>query len=167
MISLRAWLALIGLVGLMAGGWSLHHHGYRAGYQAAQAHYEPIMAEIARKASEALDRARATEEAAQQLGKEAEDKRRETEKALDARAAAAEQRITGLLSQLAAARHRYEVPGIPGATPGSGIPPEVRRRLGEIGSAITGIGRDAESDAASLAACQSFYNAQRALNSPP
>lgn len=165
LLRLLPYLGGIGFLALLA--WYWHHHGYLAGQAERTAYYEPLLAAIDREKAAAEARVKATDAAAARSSKESEDKLRETQKALDARAAAAEQHIGVLLSQLATARRSHEMPSTPGTPADPGPTPEVRRRLGAIAASFSAIGRNAESDAAAFGECQRFYDAQRALQLNP
>lgn len=113
MISAR--LAEYAIAAILAGlcCWGAYSWAHGRGYSAAEAHYEPILAQVRAQADEAEKRARAAEAAQRALDQQLEAQNAEFEKALSDRAAAAERRIAERLRLAQANRDRCRVSEAP------------------------------------------------------
>jgi hypothetical protein len=159
---LRFWPHIAGAVLLLGGLWYLHHHGYRAGQAERTAHYQPILKKIDEERIAASARVKALESAGEALSKETEQRHAETEKALRARAAAADERIARLVRRISRG-HDCPVPEAPRdpAEPSGAAP--IPDGLGGVGIALRALAERAVRDAERLAACQDFLRAERNL----
>lgn len=155
-------LILAALVGLC---WCFEHRGY----ERAQAHYEPILAQVRAQAEQATERAKAAEHAAAAINVTitTEDKIR-AEDAIRQRDAALTE-LAGIRVRLASALgRRCEVPSVP---TGAGQPPtapgESAERPERADAALVELGRGCQRDRDRLIAWQDWYRAIAASRSAP
>lgn len=154
---------LIGIPILLAVGWALHRKGYIAGQAERTAYYVPLLADVKATALAAEARHAAQERESADVSAQAEERHHASEIALQARATAAESRITGLVQNLAAHRRCDAVPPTAGTAGEPESATEESARVGRVGSRITGTGAGCEADARTVLELQRWVADQRAV----
>lgn len=162
-----AWLMVVSvtLIGSIAAGTAIHHHGYIVGQAERTAYYAPLLkaAADAKSAADARVAAQLTE--AQRITVELEAHHGQIEQALTDRANAAELRITELLRERATADTATggdSVSSLPGVTTTSQGAASGDERDREFAASVSSVGHKCEHDADELAEFQRWYARQSA-----
>ena len=159
---LRYWRPLLAALALLAVLWAAYAWAYGRGYAAAEAHYEPILADIRTIAAEANARARAVEERARRDVERLTEEYRRRETEIESRAADAERALSERLRLAAAAARRCDVPADPAAAGGNDGTAAGRarsdrdHRLDELARRAVELGRRYADDALRLRMCQQY-----------
>src|SRR6185295_18175217 len=106
----RAWPYLAGAIALIGLAIYLNQTGYRSGYAASEAHWQPLFEAAARERDEANARASVLEARSTALSAESEKQHAESMAALQARASDAERTNRNLVRQFAARSRCGAVP---------------------------------------------------------
>jgi hypothetical protein len=163
MTLLRFWPYLLGCALLIAAGVYLRQAGYESGYASSEAHWRPLFLQAERDRDAAIEKNRKLENASRQITVESERQLHEAIASVSSRADAAELRYRSLLRQQSARPScgaGAQVSGTP-AVPDDRAPFIVR--TDQIARDIALVGRDCESDAATLKALQSWVRDQQKL----
>jgi len=159
----RAWPYLAGAIALIGLAIYLNQTGYRSGYAASEAHWQPLFEAAARERDEANARASVLEARSTALSAESEKQHAESMAALQARASDAERTNRTLVRKFAARSRCGAVPEASGTptVPDAGSASD--ERLAGTADRLTDVARRCESDSAQLSLLQNWIRSQQAL----
>jgi hypothetical protein len=156
------WLA-VALV-LIGGAVYLRQSGYKAGYEASEAHWRPRFEAAAFARDVANEKARRTEADSKAITQQSEIEHAKTLSSLALRAADADKRIRALsLRVTSAGTCRGEVRAVPGTPAEPDAAAASLERADRAGAGIADVGRRCELDAATLAELQTWVIEQRKI----
>jgi hypothetical protein len=160
----RFWPILAGAMALIGAALWVNHAGYKSGYAASEAHWQPLFSAAAIARDEANARAALLEAASTAQTRELEKQYAEALSSLTLRSAGANRRIHDLSMRIAAASAcREPVSGVAGSVTGDADAAERESRATAAGDSITGTGTDCEADAARVEFWTNWYREQRAI----
>lgn len=159
----RFWPWLAGAVALIGLALYINHAGYKSGYAASEAHWQPLFAAATLARDEANARAAVQEARSKAQSDQSEKEHAESLASLALRADAAERSNRSLVRELAARARSGAVSQASGPASVADATTASDERLAGAADRFTDLARRCEADAATLAELQRWVTGQRSI----